>query len=186
MKSDISHNIKQREKARDKFYTPKLLAEKLISYVPLKEGDIVLDPALGNGAFYSQYPSYVEKDYCEIEEGKDFYSYNKKVDWIITNPPYSNLDDWIKKTLRVCSKGFAYLLGINNITPRRIEMINKRNFGLTFIHLCKVFKWYGISAFFQFEKEEENIISYDREVWREDTVPLKRTLRKFKKLDDYL
>ena len=40
------------------------------------------------------------------------------------------------------------------------------NYGLTKIHMCKVYKWYGMSFIVQFEKDEKHIISYDRIVWR--------------------
>jgi hypothetical protein len=50
---------------------------------------LLLEPAKGGGSFYNQFYTDCEKDYCEIEEGKDFFNYHKKVDWIITNPPFS-------------------------------------------------------------------------------------------------
>jgi hypothetical protein len=28
------------------------------------------------------------KDYCELDEGKDFFDYTGKVSWILTNPPW--------------------------------------------------------------------------------------------------
>ena len=46
--------------------------------------------------------------------------------------------------------------------------MEKEGYGLTKMHYCKVFKWYGMSAIVQFEKNKEGIISYDRVVWRED------------------
>ena len=164
--SSIYHNIKHRTTPYDEFKTPVELARKLVALVPLKPGDVVLDSAVGNGAFYENYPLFVNKDCCDTLIGVDFLAYSKKVDWIITNPPYSNLDAWFSKATEVSRKGFAYLLGFTNITPRRIEMANKVGFGLTQIHLCKVFHWFGISAFTIFEKGKGNIISYDRVVWR--------------------
>ena len=164
--SQISHSIKHRQTPYDEFETPISLAKELIKLVPLVPGDLVLDPAVGNGAFYNNYPPFVNRDCCDILLNIDFLQYAKEVDWVITNPPYSNLDAWFEKTTRVCRKGFAYLLGFNNITPRRIEMVNKARFGLTHIHFCKVFHWFGISAFVVFEKDKDNIISYDRVVWR--------------------
>lgn len=166
MRSEIGHNIKHRETPNDDFTTPVELAQNLIKLVPLSPGDMVLDSAFGTGAFYDNLPDYVEKDWCEISMGKDFLDHIEPVEWIITNPPYSNLDTWFRHTTLLAGKGFAFLLGFTNITPRRIEMANQADFGLTQIHLCKVFQWYGISAFVVFEREKENIISYDRVVWR--------------------
>lgn len=166
MKPEIAHNIKHRKIPNDIFQTPSLLAKELVSLIPLEKGDIVLDPALGSGVFYNNLPTFVERDWCELSLGVDFLNYIKSVDWVITNPPYSNLDVWFSKAIEVSKKGFAYLLGFTNITPRRIEMANKANFGLTVIHLCKVFHWYGISSFVVFQKGWKNIISYDRIIWR--------------------
>jgi hypothetical protein len=48
-----------------------------------------LDPCRGAGAFYDALPE--PKDWCEIEQGRDFLTYKpaQKIDWIITNPPWS-------------------------------------------------------------------------------------------------
>lgn len=167
--SSIAHSIKHREKARDDFCTPDELAKKCIGLVPIEPNDALLDPAvgyaLGAWAFYSNFPAGNERDWCDKGE-RDFLHYEEKADWIITNPPYSDLDNWFKKATQVATKGFAFLLGIHNLTPRRIEIANRAGFGLTFIHLCKVFHWFGISCFCVFEKDKANVISYDRVVWR--------------------
>ena len=73
--------------ANDKIYTPIETAKDIISKFNLF--GTVLDPFKGNGAFYDNLPETVEKDWCEIDLGRDFFDYNKKVDWIISNPPYS-------------------------------------------------------------------------------------------------
>jgi hypothetical protein len=192
--SSINHKIKHREKANDKFYTPLELAIELIKLVPLKKGDTVLDSAKGDGAFYDHFPSYVTKDYCEIDLGKDFFEYKKKVDWIITNPPFSKIDNWLDHTFRIAKKGFAFVFGLHNLTPRRIEKCNKRNFYITKLHCFKVFEWFGITCFFVCEKDksEENIITYNRKVWRlersitlEDEMKTKRR-KHFKTMDSFL
>lgn len=162
--SQIGHQIKHRAIPNDDFTTPELLAKVCIAIVDLEPFDRVLDAAVGSGNFYMNYPKYVVGDYCNASE--DFLTCETEQDWIITNPPYSNLDAWFQKAISLCRKGFAFLLGLHNITPRRIEMANKAGFGLTKMHLCKVFKWYGISAFVVFEKNKPNIVSYDRMVWR--------------------
>jgi len=48
--------------------TPEELCKKLITKIPLIENDIVIDPFKGEGNFYNNYPSHINKQYCEIEE----------------------------------------------------------------------------------------------------------------------
>jgi hypothetical protein len=33
--------------------------------------------------------------WCEITEGRNFYDFHDKVDWIVTNPPYSDFDRFL-------------------------------------------------------------------------------------------
>jgi len=155
MKSEISHNIKHRKIANDDFYTPPELARKLFELVPTKTGDSILDNAFGTGNFY-----------FKGDKTTDFYSITKQYDWLITNPPYSHLDKWLEHSCKIARKGFAYLLTIHNLTPRRIEMCENYGFFITKIHLCKVFKWYGISAFIIWEKDKTPILEYNRIVWK--------------------
>jgi len=153
MKSQIAHKIKHRETPNNEFFIPRRLAEKLFELVPVKKGEVIMDNAYGTGNFY-----------FGGLKSNDFLNDNRKVDWYITNPPYSFLDKWLIKSCEA-KKGFAYLLGIHNLTPRRIEMCEQMGFGITKIYLCKVFKWFGISAFIVWEKNKRGIIEYSRKVW---------------------
>lgn len=65
--------------------TPEWLAKKVIDSLPISGK--VLDPCKGLGAFYDQLPG--DKNYCELSENKDFFEWKEKVDWIVTNPPWS-------------------------------------------------------------------------------------------------
>jgi len=83
----------------DKFYTPDPIAQAAISMIDFRDGDFVLEPAKGGGAYYDKIPQHLEKDYCEIAEGISFiemrekdellfaaYEPPKPVDVIVTNP----------------------------------------------------------------------------------------------------
>ena len=37
-------------------------------------------------------------EWCEIADGRNFYDYKKKVDWIVTNPPYSDFNRFLIHT----------------------------------------------------------------------------------------
>jgi hypothetical protein len=169
MSSKTSHKIKKRDNANDVFITPLALAKKAIDMVEYKETDIWFDPFKNNGSYYNQFPNE-NKLYTEILENKDFFDFNEKVDIICSNPPYSLMDKVIKKSIELQPHTINYLIGIGNLTARRIEMFDKAGYGMTKMHMCKVFKWYGMSVMVQFEKSKNNVITYDRQVWREEEV----------------
>ena len=166
MNSSISHNIKHRKVAKDVFITPSLLAKSHIEMIPQKRGDLWLDPCRysKDGSYYSQFPD--EKDWCEITEKKDFLNYKGKPDIICGNPPYSMLDKWFTKSIELNPRVISYLIGIGNLTARRLEMFDKAGYGLTKIKMLKVFSWYGMSILVVWEKGKKQIIDYDRKIWR--------------------
>lgn len=69
-------------------YTAPTFAKKIIDHFrpQFHDDDTFLDPCRGKGAFYENLPD--KKDWCEIQDGKDFLTYDKQVSWIITNPPW--------------------------------------------------------------------------------------------------
>lgn len=106
----------------DIVYTPDHVSKNIISI--LNPNGKCLDPCRGNGAFYKYLP--INSDYCEIREGKDFLMYNKKVDWIIGNPPYSIFEEFLRHSFSL-SVNVSYLVPTNKIFQRQIimELINK-------------------------------------------------------------
>lgn len=153
-----------RNTPNDKIFTPEPLAKDLLSMIPASKEDTWLDPFKGQGVFYNNMPP--KKDWCEIDQGVDFFAVTKQFDWLVSNPPYSCLDEVLKQSTKLSKRGFGYLIGINNLTPRRIEYLEKEGFGLTKIHMCKVFHFYGMSLFCLWEKGKKSIIEYDRVVWK--------------------
>jgi hypothetical protein len=70
----------------DNVETCSSLARQIVEY--FQPRGLCLDPCRGPGrAFYDALPK--PRDWCEIREGRDFLRYKRKVDWIITNPPWS-------------------------------------------------------------------------------------------------
>jgi len=168
MASQSSHKIKKRSNANDVFITPLEIAKQQISFHNIKENDLWLDPCRNSetGSYYHNFPENVRKDWCEILEDKDFFEYNEKVDVVCANPPYSIMDNWIKKTISLNPREFSLLIGIGNLTARRIEMIENAGYGLSKMKMLKIYKWYGMSCIVLFEKNKESIIEYDRKVYR--------------------
>ena len=96
----------------DKIFTPLNVAKQIIDLFDLKGK--VLDAFMGNGAFYKQYPDNVEKDWCEIDKDRDFFEYNDKVDWIITNPSYSIFDEVLKHSFEIADN-IVYLVPLSKM-----------------------------------------------------------------------
>lgn len=81
----------------DKVYTPKHIVNEVLEHfgIHIEQQHTIMEPFRGDtskedgGNFYkalSKYSNHSIK-WCEIDEGRDFFEVQKKVDWIITNPP---------------------------------------------------------------------------------------------------
>ncbi len=76
----------------DVVFTPDWLAKQICEMFPIQGK--VLEPCKGEGAFLKYLPN--DTDWCEIADGKNYYDYHKKVDWIVTNPPYSDFNRFLQ------------------------------------------------------------------------------------------
>jgi len=81
----------------DVVFTPDWLAKRICEMFNLTGA--ILEPCKGEGAFLKYLPKNTE--WCEIADGKNFYDYNKKVDWIVTNPPYSDFNRFLKHSFEI-------------------------------------------------------------------------------------
>jgi type I restriction-modification system DNA methylase subunit len=166
MLSSRQHRINNKPTRNDIFYTPLALAKTAIDMVGDKYKDKRwLDPCKGKGAFYDQFPMTCTKQYCEITDGKDFFEHNDTADVIISNPPYSLIDRWLEHTIQLKPTVVNYLIGINNLTARRLEMMETAGYTLTKLHMCKVRQWFGMSVIVQWERGGKACVTYDRIVW---------------------
>jgi len=162
MLSIRGHKIKKRQKANDVFITPLKLAKQHIDMIDVS--GCWYDPFKNNGSYYNQFPT-TNKKWSEILEKKDFFEFNEPVDVICSNPCYSIIDKILEKSISLKPKVISYLLGINNLTPRRIEYMEKNGYYITKLHMCKIYKWFGMSLIVVWEKNEDSILSYDRYIW---------------------
>ena len=166
MSSSISHTIKKRDTPKDVFYTPLTLVKVHLDFITefIKEGDKWFDPFYGEGAYYNAYPTE-NKMFTEIAMGKDFFEFKEEVDMIVSNPPYSMIDKVLEHSVSLKPRVISYLIGMGNMTTRRIENMNKHGYGLAKVQMTKVFKWYGMSLIVVFVKGHMvNAIEFDRTV----------------------
>jgi len=145
--------------------TPKECAKDLLAFCPLVAGDKVVEPFKGEGAFYDAFPEYVEKDWAEIEEGRDYRDLSGEYDWVITNPPF-RLDTGAKRVnsfwwlldyySQRAKKGIAFLGNdkcFSTLTPRRQNLLKERGWKITKVVVCSIKKWRGRYFFFVLQKE---------------------------------
>lgn len=109
----------------DKVYTPEFIVDEVLAiFLPMiTEKQTVLEPFKGGGAFYDKLPAE-RTDWCEIDQGVDFLTYNKHVDWIITNPPYSIFKVILPKMLEVADN-IVLVIPVNKLLssmPRLMDI----------------------------------------------------------------
>ena len=95
-------NKTEKATAADSVFTKNTTAKWIVDY--FKAQGSILEPAAGENAFYNLFENE-EKYRCEITDGIDFFEWNKKVDWIITNPPYKYAQEFIEKALQIIPEG---------------------------------------------------------------------------------
>jgi len=128
-------------KSNDVVYTPRDLTQILIKH--FKPDGKILEPCKGDGAF----SDYMNCDWCEISLGIDFFDYNNKVDWIITNPPWSLIRKFLQHSMSL-SNNVCFLITINHLwTKARIRDIKEYGFGIKEILIFDTPKSFPQSGF---------------------------------------
>lgn len=145
--------------------TPSECAKDCISLLTISDNDILFEPFKGEGAFYNHFPSENPKLWSEIEEGIDYKEIEEPYDWVITNPPF-RLDTGTKRInsfwflldyfSQRARKGIAFLGNdkcFSSLTPKRIQLLKSRGWGITRITVCSIKKWRGRYFFIVLEKK---------------------------------
>jgi len=149
-------------------FTPEDAAQKIIDWIvpQIEISDTVLEPFRGNGVLYDKIPN--KKYYCEINEGLDFFNYNKKVDWAISNPPFQikSVNAFIpivNRTMEICNKGFFYLINHklwSSITIKRLKEWKEKDWLISRIKIIEIKKWYGRYYIIKFQKNGSSVLDF--------------------------
>jgi hypothetical protein len=68
--------------------------------------------------------------WCEIKQGRDFFAWTERVDWIMTNPPWSQIRRFLQQAMSVADQ-IVFLMTINHVwTKARLRDIRAAGFGL--------------------------------------------------------
>jgi len=153
-------------KGTDFYYTGDAMVKYLLSQTPISGS--VLDSGSGrNKVWFSNLIG--EKYECEIEEGNDYYRWDKQVDWVVGNPPWrhegkNQVWPWINKASEIANIGFAFLLNhkvFNTLTPVRLQTLYDRGFCLQNIIIIADKRWFGRYYYLIFSKEQLNFLKWN-------------------------
>lgn len=81
----------------DVVFTPDWLAKQICAMFPIS--GVILEPCKGEGVFLKYLPP--DTEWCEIVDGINFYDYHKRVNWIVTNPPYSDYNRFLEHSFEL-------------------------------------------------------------------------------------
>lgn len=114
----------------DRVYTPPPLAQQIVRH--FDPGGSCLEPCAGEDAFIHAMclaPLAFIVYECEIDRGEDFFDFNLKVDWIITNPPWSQFRQFLKHSMELADN-VVFLANLNAwVTRSRMRDVFDAGFG---------------------------------------------------------
>lgn len=143
-------------------YTNEEMVKDLLAITPIFPSDTGLDAGSGRNKVWFKHLPCLTKYECEIEEGHDFLLWQKKVDWVVGNPPFHIGWQFIEKAMEVANVGIAFLGNLNffnSLTPKRIELIKQKGFYLQKIQVVADKRWFGRYYYLIFSKVENNFLN---------------------------
>jgi len=150
----MANKPKHEHSDRDRIYTPEQIVKTLISKIPANPEDSWCDCCYGKGVFFNNFPTE-NKEFFEIDMGKDFLTSDKKFDWIVTNIPFSQPKTFIQRMSDNCIKGFGILCLANSMTASRLKELEKKGLFLNSVSILYIKDWgFGYRTdFYVFTKE---------------------------------
>ena len=119
--------------SNDDIQTPRDLARALVGHlVPTGR---ILEPCRGEGHILDCLPPGTE--WCELKRGRDFLQWRGSVDWIVTNPPWSQIRAFLRHSFVVANR-VAFLMTVNHAwTTARLRDAREAGFGIQQIILVE-------------------------------------------------
>ncbi|GAA5150432.1 hypothetical protein GCM10023213_49110 [Prosthecobacter algae] len=119
--------------SNDVVQTPLELAGRIVKH--FKPTGRILEPCKGEGNFLHFMPG---ASWCEISEGRDFFDWTTPVDWIITNPPWSEIRTFLQHSMDLAND-IVFLMTVNHVwTKARVRDIYSRGFCIKEICLVEM------------------------------------------------
>jgi|9_EtaG_2_1085328.scaffolds.fasta_scaffold42373_3 hypothetical protein len=150
-------------------YTPDESCKMMIDYLNLDPNKSYCEAFSGNHNIFKLLPE--NKEYFEIQEGKDFFECDKNYDIIVTNPPYRDYTtdrknmviDCFEKCFEVATEKCIFLINnkmFNSLTPVRLQKWNDGGWSITDICVMNIPKWYGRYYIITFEKNKDPLLKW--------------------------
>lgn len=142
------------------------MAKYLIGSIKYTAGDTWLECARGDGAFYNNFPTDVEKLWCEINEGVDFLTYDKQVDVILSNPPFvpgKLFWEFMQKGMQLARKNIYWLINLSSLnafTPKRLLEMKEAGWFIQHFNIVSDKRWFGRYVFITIGKNDTGILSW--------------------------
>ncbi len=144
------NTVKNRKVANDTWSTPVDIVKAQVATV----ADIMtpavstleckwVDPFKHTGRYYNNFPEDVEKDWCEITQGRDALKYNYTDTVVVSNPPYSILTPLLDKMAKDKAAVISLLILNHALTAPRLEKMEKAGYRLAGLTFCNVKGWFG-------------------------------------------
>ena len=139
--------------SNDVVMTPRHLAKRIVNH--FKPFGKVLEPCAGGGSFVDALQEYsgghephgIDIDWCEITQGRNFFNCAAPANWIITNPPWSQIRPFLQHGMKLADN-IVFLMTVNHVwTKARIRDIGQTGFGIKEICLVEMPKDFPQSGF---------------------------------------
>lgn len=151
---------------------------KLLELNPINPDAVFYEPFSGENSLFNQVHTNTEKEWTELERGKDVFDYdynNSNVTCIYTNPPfkadipnkkgiksYKNcvyffLEYFMKNLKHLETIGFLInAKSFCSLTPHRLHKLEQLGFSISSITVLNTTQWYGCYYLVVFQRGQTN------------------------------
>lgn len=136
-KNFSGNNMGQRKKS-DFYETPYSISRHLLNREIFDTNLTVCEPACGDGAIVNILKEkWDENKITSYDIDKNFLNDSQQYDYIITNPPFSIAQDFIKQAKKLAKIKFAFLLPLSYLhgKKRHDEIYMDKSYGLEKIYV---------------------------------------------------